>query len=94
MVRKLGCERRGAVVHLRRNEVNPLVKKVIVSLVYGLGALGAVVTVALQDGVISGNEWGLIGSAFIAAAWGKFSSNTTILAPSRAGETIAGPPKK
>jgi len=71
--------------------MNPLIKKAIVSLIYGLGALGAVVTVALQDGGITGEEWMLIGSAFVAAAWGKFSSNTTVIAPSRAGETIAGP---
>jgi len=73
--------------------MSPLIKKLVVSLVYGLGALGAVVTVALQDGAITGEEWMLIGSAFVAAAWGKFSSNTTVIMPSRAGETIAGPPK-
>jgi hypothetical protein len=66
-------------------------QKVVVSLMYGIGALGAVVSVALQDGSISGAEWMSMLSAFVAAAWGKFSSNTTVIAPSRKGETIAGP---
>jgi len=72
--------------------MNPLVKKLITSLVYGLGALGAVVAAALGDGVITGTEWSAIAAAFVVAAWGKFSSNTTVLAPSREGETMAGPP--
>lgn len=66
-------------------------RKVIVSAIYGIGALGAVVSVALQDGSISGGEWMGMLSAFAAAAWGKFSSNTTVLSPSRKGETIIGP---
>lgn len=32
-------------------------RKVVVSAIYGVGALGAVVSVALQDGSISGAEW-------------------------------------
>lgn len=66
-------------------------RKVVVSAIYGVGALGAVVSVALQDGSISGAEWMGMLSAFAAAAWGKFSSNTTVIAPSRKGETVAGP---
>jgi len=69
-------------------EVSMFVQKLVVSLVFGIGAAGPVVSAAFADGVISGQEWGGILSAFIAAAYGKFSSNTTVLAPSRKGETI------
>ena len=75
--------------------MSPFVKKLIVSAVYGVGALGAVVAAALEDSVISGNEWALVLGAFAAAFWGKFSSNTTIIAPAREGETVTefGPKK-
>ena len=66
-------------------------KKVITSLVFGIGATGLVLNAALLDGTISGSEWSGILSAVAAAAWGKFSSNTTVFAPSRKGETIKGP---
>ena len=71
------------------------VKKLIVSVVYGISVLSAVLTAALEDGVINGDEWFLMLSAFAAAFWGKFSSNTTIIAPSREGETVTefGPKK-
>ena len=72
-------------------EVSMLWKKLIVSLVYGIGATGAVLSVVLQDSTITGTEWMALLSAFAAAGWGKFSSNTTVVAPSRKGETITGP---
>jgi len=72
-------------------EVSMFAKKVIVSLLYGLGAAAPVAQLALADGVISGNEWGGLISAAFVAFWGKFSSNTTVLKPSRKGETMAGP---
>ena len=68
--------------------MSPFVKKLIVSAIYGVGALGAVVAAALEDGVVSGNEWALVLGAFAAAFWGKFSSNTTFIAPARKGETV------
>lgn len=71
-------------------EVPMFWKKLAVSAVYGVGACGAVLTAALADNVISGNEWGLIAGAFITAFWGTFKSNTTVIAPSRKGETITG----
>jgi len=46
---------------------------------------------ALADAVVTGNEWGGILSAFLVAFWGKFSSNTTVVAASRKGETLSGP---
>lgn len=72
-------------------KMSPLVKKFFVSVIYGVGALSGVVGPLLADGSITGNEWGALFSAFVAAFWGKFSSNTTVLAPSREGETVAGP---
>jgi len=69
-------------------EVPMFAQKLIVSLVFGIGAAGPVVSAAFADGVISGQEWGGILSAFIAAAYGKFSSNTTVFAPARKGETV------
>jgi hypothetical protein len=72
-------------------EVPMFWKKLIVALVFGIGAAGPVLSAALADGAISGQEWGGLLSAFIAAFWGKFSSNTTVLAPSRKGETVNGP---
>ena len=71
--------------------MSPLVRKLIVSVIYGVGALGAVVSAALADGVVNSSEWWAIALAFGTAFWGKFSSNTTLIAPSRRGETIAGP---
>jgi hypothetical protein len=72
-------------------EVPMLWKKLVVALVFGIGAAGPVLSAALSDGAISGQEWGGLLSAFIAAFWGKFSSNTTVVAPSRKGETVHGP---
>lgn len=72
-------------------KMSPLIQKAIVSLVFGVSASALIFQGALSDGVITGGEWLEILSAFVAAAWGKFSSNTTILAPSRKGETVAGP---
>lgn len=73
-------------------EVSPMVQRLIVALVYGIGAAGPVLAAALSDAVIAGNEWGGIISAFVVAFWGKFSSSTTILSPARAGETQASKP--
>ena len=72
-------------------KMSPLVKKIITALVFGVGAVSLVLDAALADGTISGGEWPALLSAFAVAAWGKFSSNTTIIAPSRAGESISGP---
>jgi len=71
-------------------EVSMFVKKLVVSLLYGLGAAAPVIQLALADSAMSGDEWAAVMSAFIAAFWGKFSSNTTVLAPARDGETITG----
>ena len=73
--------------------MSPFVKKLVVSMIYAVGASAATVQLALADAVISGDEWAAIMSAFVAAFWGTFKSNTTVIEPSRAGETIAGPPK-
>lgn len=72
-------------------KMSPFAKKLIVSLAFGVGAVTVLLQTALSDGVISGAEWAEILPAFFIAAWGKFSSNTTVLAPSRKGESIAGP---
>ena len=72
-------------------EVSMLKKKLIVSLVFGIGAVGQLLNSALADGSISGAEWGAMLTPFVAAFWGKFSSNTTIVAPSRKGENVHGP---
>ncbi len=74
-------------------EVPMFLKKLIVSLMFGVGAAAAAVQLALADSAISGDEWGLILSAFFAAAYGKFSSNTTVIAPSRTGESMTSGPK-
>lgn len=74
-------------------EVPMLMQKVVVALVFGLGAISVMLNGALADGLISGQEWGELLSAFFVAFWGKFSSNTTVIAPSRKGETISGPAK-
>ena len=71
-------------------EVPMFVKKLVVSVVYGIGATAATVQLALSDSVMSGDEWAAVLSAFIAAFWGTFKSNTTVVAPSRKGETITG----
>ena len=67
-----------------------VLKKLVVAVGYGLGAAYPVFNVALAGGVTV-EEWGAVGAAFAVAAWGKFSSNTTVLAPSRKGETVTGP---
>jgi len=72
--------------------MNPLIKKVVVSLVYAVGAAYPAYSLAVPGGVTP-EEWGLVVGAFVAAFWGTFKSNTTVIEPSRAGETIAGPPK-
>jgi len=72
-------------------EVSMLVKKLVVSLLYGIGAAAPALQLALADGVVTGNEWSGIFTALVVAFWGKFSSNTTVLGPSRDGETITGP---
>lgn len=72
-------------------KMSPFVIKIITSLVFGFGAIGLVLNAALADGVISGGEWTTLLSAFAVAAWGKFSSNTRFIAPSRKGETVASP---
>ena len=71
-------------------EVPMFVKKLIVAAVYGIGATAATLQLALSDSVMSGDEWAAVLSAFVAAFWGKFSSNTTVVHPSRKGETIHG----
>lgn len=71
-------------------EVPMLVKKLVVAAVYGIGATAATLQLALADSMMSGDEWAAVLSAFIAAFWGKFSSNTTKIMPSRDGETIHG----
>ena len=71
-------------------EVPMFVKKLIVSAVYGIGATAATLQLALADSAMSGDEWAAVLSAFVAAFWGKFSSNTTLVKPSREGETIHG----
>ena len=76
---------------LREVKMSPLVKKIVVSLAFGIGAVTIMLQAALADGVVSATEWAEMLPAFVAAFWGKFSSNTTIIAPSRKGETIAGP---
>ncbi len=68
------------------------VKKLVVSLLYGLGAAAPVFQLALADNAVAGNEWGGIVSAGFVAFWGKFSSNTTVWRPSRKGETMTGGP--
>ena len=68
-----------------------IVKKLLVAALFGLGAAAPVLQLALADMVVTGSEWGGILSAFAVAFWGKFSSNTTVLAASRRGEGIAGP---
>jgi|GEM_PF-2088140 len=68
-----------------------IVKKLVVAALYGLGAAAPVLQLALADAVVTGNEWGGILSAFLVAFWGKFSSNTTVVAASRKGETLSGP---
>ena len=72
-------------------EVSMLWKKVIVALLFGIGAVSATLNLALADGVMSGQDWMAVVTAFVGAAWGKFSSNTTVIAASRKGETLAGP---
>jgi len=72
-------------------EVPMFAKKLIVAAIYGIGACSATLQLALADSMMSGDEWAAVASAFIAAFWGKFSSNTTIIQPSRAGETMRGP---
>lgn len=71
-------------------EVPMFAKKLIVAAIYGIGATAATLQLALADSVMSGDEWAAVLSAFVAAFWGKFSSNTTIINPSRKGETIHG----
>jgi len=73
-------------------EVSPMLQRIIVALVYGIGAAGPVLAVVLSDGAISGGEWSGLLSAFLVAFWGKFSSSTTILSASRQGETQATKP--
>jgi len=72
-------------------EVPMFAKKLIVAAIYGIGATAATLQLALADSMMSGDEWAAVVSAFVAAFWGKFSSNTTIIQPSRAGETMRGP---
>jgi len=96
----LGIKEKAGLWFLRRKlnsaledkeiEMSPFLKKLIVSAVYGVGACGATIQLALVDNVIQGNEWGAIASAFIAAFWGTFKSNTTAIMPSRKGETVTG----
>ena len=71
--------------------MSPFVSKILTALVFGIGAVSLVLDAALADGTISGSEWPALLSAFAVAAWGKFSSNTRFIAPSRKGETVNGP---
>lgn len=64
-------------------EVKPMLQRVLIAAVYGIGALGAVLSAVLSDGKVDGQEWAALLSAFVVAAWGKFSSNTTVIAPGR-----------
>ena len=68
--------------------MSPFVKKLVVSGTYGIGATSAVLSVALQDGSITGGEYYALLTAFVAGFWGAFKSNTTVIAPSRRGETV------
>lgn len=73
-------------------EVSPMLQRIIVAVVFGIGAAGPVLAAALADAVISGQEWSGIASAFIVALWGKFSSSTTFLSATRPGETQSDKP--
>lgn len=72
-------------------EVSMLKQKVIVALVFGVAAAAPVLNAAFGDNVLTGAEVTALVGAFVGAAWGKFSSNTTVIAPSRRGETVHGP---
>ncbi len=65
---------------LRPTEEKTMKQRLIVSALYGAG----VVIAALQLKVpATKGEWLALGAAFVGGAWGKFSSNQTVLAPNR-----------
>ena len=63
--------------------MSPLMQRIIVSVVYGIGAAAPTFAAAFADSVVSGSEWSGIATAFVVAFWGTFKSNTTIVAPNR-----------
>jgi len=56
-----------------------MVKKLVLSAVYGVGSAYGALQVALADGSIATNEWSAILGAFFIAAWGKFSNPEKVL---------------
>jgi len=68
---------------------NGLVKKVVMAVIYAVGAAWPAYQLAAADGFTS-DEVGLVVGAFVAAFWGTFKSNTTLIAPSRKGESVLG----
>lgn len=67
--------------------MSPLVKKLVVSAVYAVGAAWPTYQ-AVSPGGMNADELGLVVGSFVAAFWGTFKSNTTVLAPSRPGESV------
>ena len=68
-------------------EVSPMLQRVIVAVVYGIGAAGPVLAAAFEDAVVSGGEWSGIATAFFIAFWGTYKSNKTIVAANRTAWT-------
>jgi hypothetical protein len=60
-------------------------QRVIVAVLYGLSAASAAITATGMPSTPEG--WASLAVTFAIAAWGKFSSNTTVIAPNRAAWT-------
>ena len=68
--------------------MNGLVTKVVRAVIYAVGAAWPTYQLAAPGGLTS-EEIGLIVGAFVAAFWGTFKSNTTLIKASRPGETMS-----
>ena len=67
---------------------NGFLKKLAMAAVYAVGAAWPTYQLAAPGGITS-EEIGLIVGAFVAAFWGTFKSNTTIIKASRPGESMS-----
>lgn len=79
---------------LRRIEpmqIPMFVQKLFASAIYAITAGAAAYNLAISDGVITGQEWGAIAVVVLPAFWGKFSTNTRLIAASRKGESVNTP---
>jgi len=68
-----------------------MLPRVMVALVYGIGLVATQITTVGIPTTVEG--WIGLVVTLVVGFWGKFSSNTTVVSPLRAGETFDTAPK-